>query len=334
VTSVLAKGAFPMDHKQFMGVYIGELSPPPIRQRVANADVVLDLGSPLTDMELGSGRPTIPRDRAIWALDERVDVSFHSYTRVTLRDFIAELLRLDLRHRRERVAYADNLGAQPKPIAHRVRVSDVICEVNRFLRGRRDYIFVAESGDALFAGLDVRVEGVAGYFAQGYYASMGFGVPGAIGAQIGTGKRPIVLCGDGAFQMTGTEISQAPRHGANPIVLVMNNAGWGIFRPIADREDLLDIPSWPYAELAEAWGGVGMRVESVGELRDALARAGKCESFVLIEIVVDRHDLSPVTKKYIAASAKRGRRTAGGRRARAFKAGHSPRPHASTRDRR
>ena len=55
----------------------------------------------------------------------------------------------------------------------------------------------------LFAGLDVRVERGGGYLAQGYYASMGFGVPGALGAQIGTGARPLVLCGDGAFQMTG-----------------------------------------------------------------------------------------------------------------------------------
>jgi indolepyruvate decarboxylase len=276
---------------------------------VAEADLVLDLGSPLTDMELGSGDPTIPRERAIWAVDERVDVSFHSYTHVTLRDFVDELLHQKIRRRRERVAYADNLMPQPKGAARRVRVSDVIWEVNRFLRGKRDHICVAESGDALFGGLDVRVEGRAGYLAQGYYASMGFGIPGAIGAQIGTGKRPIVLCGDGAFQMTGPEIAQAPRHGSNPIVLLMNNAGWGIFRPIAGkREDLLDIPPWPYAELARAWGGLGIRVETVAELRDALATAGDTESFVIIEVMIDRHDLSPVTRKYIPASVMRGQR--------------------------
>jgi indolepyruvate decarboxylase len=307
-TSVLAKGAIPMDHPQFMGVYIGELSPPSIRRRVAAADVVLSLGTLLTDMNLASGRPTIARERSIWAIDERVDVSFHSYTRVTLRDFLTELLRQKLGRRREPVAYTDNLARQPKNPGRRIRVNDVITEVNRFLRGKRDSLFVAEAGDALFAGLDVRVAGAAGYLAQGYYASMGFGVPGAIGAQIGSGRRPIVLCGDGAFQMTGPEIAQAPRHGANPIVLVMNNAGWGIFRPVADREDLLEIPNWPYAELAEAWGGAGVRVESVGGLRAALAWAEKEERFVVIEVLVDRHDLSPVTKKYIAASVKRGRR--------------------------
>ena len=53
----------------------------------------------------------------------------------------------------------------------------------------------------------------------------------------------------------------------------MNNGGWGIFRPIAEREDLLAIPNWPYAELARAWGGRGYVASTVAEFRDALADA-------------------------------------------------------------
>jgi hypothetical protein len=86
----------------------------------------------------------------------------------------------------------------------------------------------------------------------------------------------------------------------------MNNGGWGIFRPVADREDLLSVPSWPYAELARAWGGVGMKVDQVGALRDALEVAGRCDSFVIIEVAIAPHDLSPVTRKYIAASVGHG----------------------------
>jgi indolepyruvate decarboxylase len=138
---------------------------------------------------------------------------------------------------------------------------------------------------------------------------MGFGVPGAIGAQIGTRRRPLVLCGDGAFQMTGPEIAQAPRHGATPIVLVLNNSGWGIFRPVADRKDLLDLPPWPYAALAELWGGWGTRVDTVAALRDALAEAGRrTSSFAIIEAILDPDDHSPVARKYIAASVRRGAR--------------------------
>jgi indolepyruvate decarboxylase len=131
-------------------------------------------------------------------------------------------------------------------------------------------------------------------------------VPGAIGAQIARRLRPLVLCGDGAFQMTGAEIAQAPRHGTNPIVIVMNNRGWGIFRPVVEREDLLAVPNWPYAELAASWGGRGIRVENAAGLRAALLTAAACDSFVIIEVMLDTHDFSPVSRKYIAASARKG----------------------------
>lgn len=302
MTTVLAKGAFPMDHPQYMGVNIGPISPPPIRERVDAADLVLNLGTLLTDMNLGSRLPTLPREKSIWAVQNKVDVSNHTYTEVTLRDYIKGLLRAPLKRRQERVEYCDNLSPQPPGDGRRLDVADMLWEVNKFLDRRTGYLVVAEAGDMLFAGLDIKVNHSGGYLAQGYYASMGFGVPGALGAQIGTGLRPLVLCGDGAFQMTGPEISHAPRHGLNPVVLVMNNGGWSIFRPVTERQDLLDIPAWPYAALADAWGGKGFRVRTVGELRAALAEADKTPSFVIIEAVVPPDDLSPVTRKYIRAS--------------------------------
>jgi TPP-dependent 2-oxoacid decarboxylase len=307
-TTVLSKGAFPMDHPLYMGVHIGAISPPAITKRVDRADLVINLGTLMTDMNLGSRPPQVNKERSIWAVGGRVDVSCHTYTDVHIRDFVRGLLRTRLRRHNEKVRYADNLSPQPRDLTRRVRVSDVLHEVNRFLRGRSNYMVVAESGDMLFAGLDLRVERGGGYLAQGYYASMGFGVPGALGAQIGCGVRPLLLSGDGAFQMTGPEISHAPRFGLNPIVLVLNNGGWQIFRSVVARTDLLAVPPWPYARLADDWGGRGFRVEAVDELRGALAEAAKIKSFVLIEILIDPNDLSPVTRKYIAASARQGRK--------------------------
>jgi indolepyruvate decarboxylase len=311
MTTVLGKGAFPMDHPQYMGVHIGPISPPPIRKRVDAADLVINLGTLLTDMNLGSRPPQIMRERSVWAVGNKVNVSFHTYTDVGIRDFVRALQRTRLRRHRERITYADNLRpAGGRAGARAVTVADMLVELNRFLAGKRGYAVIAESGDMLFAGLDVRIGRGGGYLAQGYYASMGFGVPGALGAEIGTGQRPIVLCGDGAFQMTGPEIAQAPRHGLKPIVVLMNNGGWGIFRPIAEREDLLAIPDWPYAELARSWGGAGYVAETVVEFRDALAAAHRSDTFVIIETRVGARDLSPVSRKYIQASARKGMRRA------------------------
>jgi indolepyruvate decarboxylase len=142
---------------------------------------------------------------------------------------------------------------------------------------------------------------------------MGFAVPAALGAQIGTGRRPLLLCGDGGFQMTGAEISYAPGRKLTPIVLLVNNAGWGIFRPVTPRKDLLQIPPWPYAELAQAWGGVGFNVRTRRELREALRAAHEVHDFVIIECLVPPDDISPVSRRYIRASARKSRAARGTR---------------------
>ncbi len=318
VTTVLAKGVFPMEHPQHMGIHVGPFSPPAIEKRVRGADLVLALGTQLTDINLGAARPQVSRERSVWAVDQRVNVSFHQYTEVALRDFVSALARAKLPDFREKVVYHDNLkrsrggeASSRTPLA----VNDLLVEVNRFLEGRKGWHVVAESGDMLFGGLEVRVRGAGTYFAQGYYASMGFGVPAALGVQIGTGLRPLVLCGDGAFQMTGVEISHAPRLGLSPVVLLVNNGGWCIFRPVSPRRDLLAIPNWPYAEMAQQWGGVGMTVESAAELRDALRAAAAVKEFVLIECRVDPDDLSPMSRRYIRESARKAAAGGGGRAA-------------------
>jgi len=308
VTTVLAKGVFPMDHPQHMGIHVGPFSAPAIQERVLRADLVLALGTPLTDIDLGGARPQVPRDRSVWALQGRVNVSFHTYTEVMLRDFVGELAKQRLPRVRERIKYHDNLKRTRRAATKRaspLSVNDLLLEVNDFLAARPGYHVLAESGDMLFGGLELRLHGEGLYLAQGYYASMGFSIPAALGAQIGTGVRPLVLCGDGAFQMTGPEIAHAPRHGLSPIVVLVNNQGWQIFRPVTPRRDLLSIPPWPYAELAQSWGGVGFRVETRSELREALRAAHEVREFVILECTVPPDDLSPISRRYIRESARK-----------------------------
>ncbi len=303
-TTVLGKGAFPMDHPPYMGVHVGPISPRPIVERMDKADFVLNLGCLKTDMNFGNREPRVIQGKTVWAVDRRVDVKYHTYINVGARDFVRALLRQKLKRHRESVAYADNLREVSMRDDQQVRVGQILVAVNEFLAARRRYMVVAESGDMLFGGLDVRVPHRGTYLAQGFYASMGFAVPAAIGAQIGSGLRPLILCGDGGFQMTGPEISHAPVLALNPIVVLINNGGWGIFRPVVERRELLEIPPWRYANLARDWGGAGFEARTLAELRQALAEADKCQSFVIIDVKVGRDDLSPVPIKYIRAAAK------------------------------
>jgi len=323
VTTVLAKGVFPMYHPLHMGIHIGPFSAAPIQKRVRSADLVLALGTQLTDVNLGAAKPQVSRDRSVWAAGRRVEISYHEYSDVSLRDFVGALGKRKLPQFKEKVTYHDNLKAPAKraPAGKApLRVAELLMEVNHFLAKHPGYLVVAESGDMLFGGIELRLRSGL-YCAQGYYASMGFAIPAALGAQIGTGARPLVLCGDGAFQMTGTEISHAPKRGLSPIAVVVNNGGWGIFRPVSPRQDLLEIPNWPYAELAQGWGGAGFVAETASELREALRAAHEVSEFVIIEARVPPDDLSPISRRYIRESARKARAAASAAERRAQRGG-------------
>jgi alpha-keto-acid decarboxylase len=83
---------------------------------------------------------------------------------------------------------------------------------------------------------------------------MGFAVPAALGAQIARpDHRALILVGDGAFQMTGTELSTHVRFGLAPIVVVFNNSGYSTERNILEGP-FNDISSWQFDRLGELFG--------------------------------------------------------------------------------
>ena len=107
--------------------------------------------------------------------------------------------------------------------------------------------------------------------APGYYATMGYGVPAGLGVQAATGRRPVILVGDGAFQMTGWELGNATRLGCDPIVLVFNNASWEMLRTFEPHARFNDLSAWDFASMAAGMGGDGLVVRTRDELVAALA---------------------------------------------------------------
>jgi indolepyruvate decarboxylase len=162
-----------------------------------------------------------------------------------------------------------------------------------------DMIVLADPGDALFAAIDLPAREARDFLAPAFYASLGFAVPGAIGAQMALpDQRPLVLVGDGAFQMTGMELSTCARYGLDPIVIVLNNAGYVTERLIIDGA-FNDILPWDYSALPAVLGaGLGYVVETVGDLDRALREARRRDGqFVVLDVRLDRLDVSPALRR-------------------------------------
>ena len=142
-------------------------------------------------------------------------------------------------------------------------------------------------------------------FSLGGYVT--FGVPAGIGVQMANpALRPLVLVGDGAFQMTGLELSTALRLGLNPIVVVLNNHGYSTERQILDGP-FNDIQNWQFSKVPELLGGgQGFVARTVGELRRALdAALANTAGFSLVEVDLDPSDISPALVRLGKSLARR-----------------------------
>ena len=168
-------------------------------------------------------------------------------------------------------------------------------------------IVIADVGESLFAAADLRVRKSAEFLSPAYYTSMGFSVPAALGAGFADpGLRPLVLVGDGAFQMTGTELSTCIRYGQAPIVVVLNNRGYGTEREILEGP-FNDIHEWQYEKICDVLGGgVGHRVETFGALVQAMQTAVDDHKQVhVLNVILDPGDRSTAMKRVAQRLAKR-----------------------------
>jgi indolepyruvate decarboxylase len=114
------------------------------------------------------------------------------------------------------------------------------------------------------------------------------------------------LFGDGAFQMTGMELATVARYNLNPVVVLLNNRGYGTERHMQDGP-YNDLWPWQYHRLPEILGaGRGFVVETEQELDNALVEAKRwTKSFCLLEVRLAPLDRSPALDRLAARMAKR-----------------------------
>lgn len=305
--TIMGKSVFPESHPAYMGVYEGAMGREELRDYVERSDCLMLLGAMMTDINLGVYTANIDRRFTIYAAKDRVSIGLHAYDDVRMEDFIVGLAAHPWERR---VVPAFHHPEHPGPFEasdRKMTVEALFRQINAFLE--KDMIVIADPGDALLGASDLFISDGAHFLASAYYTSLGFAVPASVGVKAAAPKlRPLVLVGDGAFQMTGMEVSTAARFGMNPIVILFDNDGYGTERPMLDG-GFNDIKRWEYAELARViGGGLGIKVTTEREMAEALARARANESgWSLIQVVLDRDDRSPALQRLTAQLGERVR---------------------------
>ncbi len=178
-----------------------------------------------------------------------------------------------------------------------INVGRLMGELNKIMPA--DGILVADGGFAAhWGGLMFDTKAAGRHFLPDRgFASIGYGVPGGIGAQIGAGKkrRVVSLTGDGGFNMSLGELETARRVGANFVTIVFNNAASGYVKALQhavygkgnyQSSDLSDLN---YAEIGKGFGCLGLRVTDPEKLSSAIKEGlANTSSPTVIDCVVTR----------------------------------------------
>ena len=131
--------------------------------------------------------------------------------------------------------------------------------------------------------------------------TMGYGLPAAVAASLRFPDRTVVcVAGDGDFLMNGQELATAAQYGANLLVILVDNGGYGTIRMHQERDypervSATALTNPDFVRLAEAYGGWAERVETTAAFAPALARAIERKGVRLLHCVTEMEVITPAT---------------------------------------
>jgi len=308
VTSFMGHGLLPAEDSPLVGSYLGTAGDAAITELVETSDCLLLLGVTPCDTNFGVSQQTIAPRTTVLAHNGAVGLGHHRYPDVSLAALVEGLLaHLEREPRAPHRLPALSLRPPETFVADQAPLSpsSIAMAINAAFAWHGAMPLAADMGDCMFAAFDIDHSELV---APGYYASMGYGVPAGLGVQAATGRRPLVLVGDGAFQMTGWELGNCRRYGWDPIVVVFNNRSWEMLRVFQPGSSLYALDDWNFAACAAPLGGTGRRVDTRAGFAAALdAAIHERGRFQLIDAVIPRGAVSAALARFVATLKERQR---------------------------
>jgi indolepyruvate decarboxylase len=296
--TLTGKSVFSERHPQYLGIYEGAMSSLAARDYVEQADLILMLGLTLNDVDTGIYSARLDPNLMVRASKGEVLISHHRYANIALADFVTTLASKTQRYLAEFPALENKPVLPDFPQKNtKIRIVRLIERLNQTLSPALSV--VCDTGDCLFASIELHMPEYSNFYASAFYTSMGFAVPAALGTQLSDPEqRALILVGDGAFQMTGTELSTHARFGLAPIVIVFNNHGYSTERFIMDGP-FNDISEWRFDKLGQVFGSIeGYNVFTEEEFDNALKLSlANTKQISLLNVHLKADDPSPAMRR-------------------------------------
>lgn len=312
VTSLSGKSILPEFHPQHLGVYEGAMSNNEICERVRNSDGLLIIGMPFGDLDTGIFTMTFNEDQCI-----NVDIDHGVRWKGEQEEALDPLLllriwegesqnkKIDMTiHSNEFQVKKNQLCFTPfkdKGITT-IRLIEAIDSILK-----KDDVVLVDPGDSLFASATLKLPESTDFLTSGYWASLGFALPGSVGAWgARPDHQPVVMLGDGSFLMSAIELATIARYHIPALIMILDNEGYGTERPMMDGP-FNDVQPVNHVGFAHSIGVKdAVRVITEEQLWDALKTfAPNRKGPVLISVKLPNDDCSDALSRLTEALGKR-----------------------------
>ena len=311
-TTSLGKTVLDEGQGLFAGTYAGPASPLSTNELVTTSDCVVALGTIITDDYLNLMASSFTKMIRVSQGETRVGPTY--FATVALADFLPALcdaVRNQPLPNKPSPPHTPFAASLPKPSPGLPLTYELFYEVlGSFFVGtplRESAVLILGESTSLYVFGNLFGLAADSFVAQAAWGSLGHETGCALGVGLGSGKRPLVVAGDGGFMMICQEISSLVQAKSDAIIFVMSNRGYAIeqafvdlkaFEPGGSFAPFDVLPVWDYLALAKAFGARGIRMETTSELIDFLESLNEPTTGpTLVEVVIPEHDLAPQLKR-------------------------------------
>ena len=282
----------------FLGIYAGAASAEPVRRAIEDAPVLVTAGVVFTDMVSGFFSQRIDPTRTIDVGVQQSTVGNHVFAPVDMEAALDALTSILTRRGITSPPVASTSDELPAEMPDRDQPLSQKVLWDRFCHALTPgNVVLADQGTSFYGMATHRLPRGVTFIGQPLWGSIGYTLPATLGAGLAhRDRRPVLLIGDGAAQLTVQELGTFSREGLSPVIVVVNNDGYTVERMIHGKTaPYNDIVSWSWADIPTALGVTNhltFRAQTYGELDDAfVAAASHRDRMVLIEAVVPRLDV-------------------------------------------
>lgn len=304
VSTLMGLGVYPGSDERAIGL-TGMHGHMDCNLAVANADVLVVAGSRLSDRVTGdrnryAGTKTIIQmDIDQSEIDKNVGVTLA--LNGDLKETLAKFLPLVKEGKHPewwaQIKEWDKMEDRSVADGSRLTAPWVMTQLTKTF-AEKDTIYVTDVGqNQMWAAQYLTIDKPRHHLTSGGCGTMGFGLPGAMGAAFAKPDSQIVhICGDGGFKMTGLEMFTASRENLPLISIVINNSCLGMVRQwqqlfYNERYSNTILTEFDFVGFAKSCGADGRTVTTCEEFTAALAEAQNRTKPFLIEVRIEQSDL-------------------------------------------